>query len=207
MTCLTEKRAMELPLEMNYKKRYLALLLLLPLASLQAHEISGGGGYASGFSHPVLGLDHLLAMISVGILSAQLGGKAIWTVPSTFVAIMLIGGILGMNGIPLFTVETGIAFSVLALGVSMAADRKIPMSFAMLFVAFFAIFHGHAHGTEMPQVAKPWAYALGFVSGTAVIHISGVVFGAAFKSFQSGPQLLRYVGAGIAGIGFHLLIT
>ncbi len=145
-------------------------------------------------------------MISVGVLSAQLGGKAIWTVPSTFVAIMLVGGLLGMNEVPLFTVETGIAFSVLALGVAMAADRKMPISLAMLFVAIFALFHGHAHGTEMPLLAKPWLYALGFVSGTAVIHISGVVLGAAFKSFPNGPQLLRYIGAGIAGIGFHLLI-
>lgn len=191
---------------MNHIKRYIALLLMTPLASLQAHEMSGGGGFASGFSHPVLGLDHLLAMIAVGVLSAQLGGKAIWTVPSTFVAIMLVGGILGMNEVPLFTVETGIAFSVLALGVAMAAERKMPIPLAMLFVAIFALFHGHAHGTEMPQLAKPRLYALGFMSGTAVIHVSGVVFGAAFRSFQNGPQLLRYVGAGIAGIGFHLLI-
>lgn len=160
----------------------------------------------AGLSHPVLGFDHLLAMISVGILSAQMGGQAIWTVPLTFVSVMLIGGILGIQGMPLFSVELGIAFSVLALGIALAAEKKLSPILAMIFVGCFAIFHGHAHGTEMPYMAEPVLYACGFVAGTSVIHIAGVLIGTFSKKLRHGDQLLRYAGAGIAGIGFHLII-
>jgi len=171
-----------------------------------AHDAALGGGFTAGLGHPVLGFDHLLAMISVGILSAQMGGRAIWTVPLTFVAVMLAGGILGMQGIPLFSVELGIAFSVLALGVALTAEKKAPPVLAMLFVGFFAIFHGHAHGTEMPHLAEPALYAAGFIVGTACIHIAGVLIGNFSKQIANGAQLLRYVGAGISGIGLHLIV-
>jgi len=184
---------------------FIALLSLLP-ALAQAHEMGHGGGFMVGLKHPVLGFDHLLAMVSVGILSAQMGGKAIWTVPATFVGVMLVGGILGIMGVPLFSVEHGIAFSVLALGVALAAKEKLPVPLAMLFVGFFAIFHGHAHGTEMPNLSKPALYALGFVTGTAGIHIGGVLIGLVSQKSARGTEFLRFVGAGIAGIGFHLLI-
>lgn len=107
------------------KKNLLALLVacLLP-QFVWAHDLEGAGGFMSGFSHPVLGFDHLLAMISVGILSAQMGGRAIWSVPSVFVGVMLIGGVLGMQGIPLISVELGIAFSVFALGLALVAEKK-----------------------------------------------------------------------------------
>lgn len=184
---------------------YVSLItLILPNIAL-AHTATQTKGFISGLSHPVLGFDHLLAMISVGILSAQMGGRAIWTVPATFVAIMLAGGVLGMQGIPFFSVELGIACSVLALGVALAAEKKLPQVLAMLFVGFFAIFHGHAHGTEMPQLAQPALYALGFVIGTTVIHIAGVLVGSFSKFVPNGVQLLRYIGAGIAGIGFYLV--
>ena len=187
-------------------KLYILLMLLIFPSIAQAHE-EAGGGFISGLTHPVLGLDHLLAMISVGILSAQMGGKAIWTVPSAFVGLMLIGGIMGMNNIPFFPVELGIAVSVLVLGVAIAADKKLPTLVAMIAVGFFALFHGYAHGIEMPEVATPLLYAAGFTIGTALIHIAGVIIGIASKSFSSGPQLLRYIGAGIAGIGFHIIIV
>ena len=160
----------------------------------------------SGLSHPVLGFDHLLALISVGILSAQMGGRSIWTVPSTFVGVMLIGGVLGMQGVALFSVELGIAFSVFALGIALAAEKKVPAVLAMIFVGFFAVFHGHAHGTEMPNLAKPELYALGFFIGTANIHIVGVLVGIFAQKTPSGEQLLRFLGAGIAGIGFYLVV-
>lgn len=172
-----------------------------------AHEAGQGGGFFAGLSHPVLGFDHLLAMISVGILSAQMGGRNIWTVPFTFVTVMLAGGILGIQGIPLFSVELGIAFSVLALGIALAAEKKLPPVLAMVFVGFFAIFHGHAHGTEMPNLAEPMLYALGFVVGTAEIHIVGVMLGIYAQRNPNRMQMLRYVGAGIAGIGFHLIVS
>jgi urease accessory protein len=181
------------------------LLLITPTLAF-AHEAATGNGFMSGLSHPVLGLDHLLAMVSVGILSAQMGGKAIWSVPATFVIVMLLGGVIGMSGFGIGSVELGIVISVLALGVAIAASKKLPAFIAMAFVGFFAIFHGHAHGTEMPSIAEPALYALGFVVGTAALHIGGVVIGIAAARFKDGHQLLRFLGAGIAGIGFHLLI-
>lgn len=171
-----------------------------------AHQLSGGGGFISGLSHPVLGFDHLLAMLSVGILSAQMGGRSIWLVPLTFVAVMLIGGILGINDVPLLSVETGIAISVLALGVAITTEKKLAPVLAMAFVGFFAVFHGYAHGAEMPYLAEPAYYALGFVVGTAGIHIAGVLVGITARMYTDGEQLLRYLGAGISGIGFHLMI-
>lgn len=182
----------------------LAILLAVPNLAY-AHVMPGGGGFMSGFSHPVLGLDHLLAMLSVGILSAQMGGKAIWKVPLTFVLVMLVGGILGIKGIEIFSVELGIAISVFALGISITTEKKLPYFLAMLFVGFFAIFHGFAHGLEMPYLAKPEMYAAGFVVGTATIHIAGVMIGTVLQKMKHGAQLLRYLGAGIAGIGFHLI--
>jgi urease accessory protein len=189
------------------KKVLLAILVTLAIPAIaQAHEIGQGSGFNTGFTHPVLGLDHLLAMLSVGILSAQMGGRAIWSVPLAFVGVMLIGGLMGMNAVPFYSVELGIAISVLVLGIALVAEKKLPTWLAMLSVGFFALFHGHAHGTEMPEIGAPALYALGFVTGTAVIHIVGVFIGVFSKSFSSGPQLLRYVGAGIAGIGFHIII-
>jgi len=189
------------------KKSTLTLLIGLLLPSIVfAHESVPDSGFISGLSHPVLGFDHLLAMISVGILSAQMGGRAIWTVPLTFVVVMLIGGVLGIQGVPFFSVELGIAFSVFALGIALAAEKKLSAVIAMIFVGFFALFHGHAHGTEMPSLAKPMMYALGFVIGTVSIHIAGVLIGVFSKKINNGPQLLRYIGAAIAGIGFHMVI-
>jgi urease accessory protein len=120
---------------------------------------------------------------------------------------MLLGGILGMQGVPLFSVELGIAASVLVLGVALAAEKKLSPLMAMGFVGFFAIFHGYAHGAEMPTLAQPVFYALGFVVGTAAIHVTGVLIGVYSRRLQDGVQLLRYVGAGIAGIGFHLIVA
>ena len=185
----------------------LSIGTFFPIAA-NAHDESFSADvfFWSGLSHPVLGFDHLLAMISVGILSAQMGGSAIWTVPMTFVNVMLIGGMLGIKRIALLSVELGIAFSVLALGVALAAERKLSPILAMIFVGCFAIFHGHAHGTEMSSMAEPVLYACGFVTGTTVIHIAGVLIGVFSTKTSHGVQLLRYAGAGIAGIGFHLLI-
>lgn len=178
---------------------------LFPVVA-RAHQVGDGSGFVSGLSHPVLGLDHLLAMLAVGILSAQMGGRAIWSVPVTFVGVMLLGGWMGICGFPFFPVELGIAVSVVALGIALAAEKKLPEMVAMIAVGFFALFHGHAHGTEMPELAEPLMYAGGFVAGTALIHVSGVVIGLLSNTFSEGPQFLRYVGAGIAGIGIHLMM-
>ncbi|NIL95428.1 MAG: urease accessory protein UreJ, partial [Woeseiaceae bacterium] len=147
----------------------------------------------------------LLAMLSVGILSAQIGGRALWGVPATFVGVMIVGGLIGGYDIQLPLVESGIALSVTVLGVALAADKNMAVVWAMLFVGFFAIFHGHAHGTEMPDIAEPLLYGSGFVLGTAIIHLSGVFIGLASNKIAKGPVLLRFSGAGIAVIGLTML--
>ncbi|MBT8422989.1 MAG: HupE/UreJ family protein [Gammaproteobacteria bacterium] len=163
------------------------------------------GSFLSGLTHPVLGLDHFLAMVSVGILSAQMGGRAIWTVPATFVGIMAFGGLLGWIDVGLSAIEVGIAFSVLALGTAIAADKTVPLVVAMSAVGVFAIFHGYAHGAEMPVVAQPVKYAMGFMTGTALLHLAGVLIGDISQHYARGKVLLRISGAAIAAIGGFFL--
>lgn len=163
------------------------------------------GSFLSGLTHPVLGADHFLAMVSVGIVSAQLGGRAIWTVPATFVGVMAIGGLLGWLDIGLTALEAGIAFSVLALGAVIAADKTLPIALVMCAVGIFAIFHGYAHGAEMPVVAQPVTYALGFMSGTTFLHIAGVLIGDISQHYARGKVLLRVSGAAIAALGGFFL--
>lgn len=170
-----------------------------------AHTFKGETGFVSGLFHPVLGFDHLLAMLCVGIVSAQIGGRAIWTVPLTFVTVMGLGGFLGMQGIPIPGVEYGIAISVLILGLAVARGKKINAFVAHIGVGFFAIFHGHAHGAEMPAMADPVIFSSGFLLGTAAIHLAGVCIGLVSAKIRDGRQALRYVGAGIAGIGIYII--
>jgi len=190
------------------KKRLIRSTLLAMLISLipgiaYAHDgsVLPFGGFLSGLVHPVLGYDHLLAMLSVGILSAQIGGRAIWTVPATFVSVMALGGLLGFIDIGLSSTEIGIAASLVILGSIIAAERKLPIRLAMAGVGFFAVFHGYAHGSEMPQTAEPVAYAAGFLTGTALIHIAGVVIGDIARHYQRGPMVLRVGGVLIAITG------
>jgi len=183
----------------------LATLLMLPRLS-QAHvdpQLTMGS-FLGGLIHPVLGLDHFLAMVSVGIVSAQIGGRAIWTVPSTFVGVMTIGALLGWLEAGLPQTELGIAFSVLALGTVIAMDKTLPVKLAMVAVAIFAVFHGYAHGAEMPVIADPALYASGFVTGTAALHITGVIIGDISQHYALGKKLLRIAGGATAacGIGF-----
>jgi len=192
---------------MNRKKIFQSILFALLLSSIPsvayAHDGTNLplGGFLSGMVHPVLGYDHLLAMLSVGILSAQIGGRAIWTVPATFVSVMALGGVLGLIDIGLSATELGIAISLVILGSVIAAERSISIRVAMIGVGFFAIFHGYAHGAEMPDTAQPFLYALGFLVGTALIHIAGVVIGDIARHYERGKIILRGGGALIAVIG------
>lgn len=185
------------------KSFVIALLLAAIPEVAYAHEGTnlGLGGFLSGIVHPVLGYDHLLAMLSVGIISAQIGGRAIWTVPATFVSVMAVGGVLGLINVGLNITELGIAVSLLILGSVIAAERKIPTLIVMVGVGFFAIFHGYAHGSEVPDTAEPFLYALGFLIGTALIHIAGVVIGDISRHYERGKIALRVGGALIALIG------
>lgn len=184
------------------------LAALLPGIAL-AHEANTikFGSFLGGLTHPVLGPDHFLAMVSVGIVSAQIGGRAIWTVPATFVGVMAAGGVLGLFDVGLSAIEVGIASSVLVLGLAIAADRRVPVALAMASVALFAIFHGYAHGAEMPTVAEPVRYAAGFLTGTAALHVLGVIVGDISQHYARGKVLLRYAGGAIAGVGAWFLVA
>lgn len=172
------------------------------------NEVIKYGSFLGGLTHPVLGPDHLLAMLCVGILSVQIGGWAILTVPATFVTFMAIGGAVGVlnGGIPMEIIEFGIAASVLVLGGVIAAGRRLPVVVAMVAVAVFGSMHGYAHGVETPTIAQPGVYAIGFLLGTACIHLLGVLIGEVARQYQSGPRALRIAGAAIAMMGGLFLI-
>ncbi len=159
------------------------------------------GSFMAGITHPVLGVDHFLAMVSVGVVSAQIGGRALWSVPLTFVSVMAVGGVLGLFDAGLGAIEFGIAMSVLVLGGAIAADKSLPVWVAMIAVGLFAVFHGYAHGAEMPRVAEPVRYAAGFLTGTAALHVSGLVTGDITQHYERGIVALRVAGAAIAAIG------
>jgi len=183
----------------------IAVMILIPEVA-GAHGNTGGSGFIEGLNHPVFGFDHLLAMVTVGLLSAQIGGRALWTVPATFVSVMVVGGVLGMNGVRLPLVDYGIALSVLALGIAVVSARRLPVIVAMSFVGVFALFHGHAHGSEMPYFAQPALYALGFSLATAALHVLGAVSGYFALRNESGLKLLRLTGFFIAMSGVYFVV-
>lgn len=170
-----------------------------------AHSGTGlAGGFISGFLHPLTGFDHLLAMVSVGLWGAFLGRPLIVVLPVLFPAVMAVGGVLGMAGVPLPPVELGIALSVLVLGGMIAFAVRAPIWLASLLVAFFAIFHGYAHGNELPSAADPVGYSVGFVLSTGLLHVVGIVIGLVADHPQ-GRKLVRALGAAIALIGAFFL--
>jgi urease accessory protein len=158
-----------------------------------------------GLAHPLTGLDHILAMFAVGLWSAQRGGRAIWLVPLTFVLVMTLGGVLGMSGVSIPSVESGIAISVLVMGIFVAAALKLPLAISAAIVGLFALLHGQAHGAEVPASASGLAYALGFVAATIFLHAIGISFGLVSHRLHSS-QLVRYAGAAIAISGLFLCI-
>lgn len=180
-----------------------AFALAAPLA--QAHEGAGlAGGFMSGFAHPLLGWDHVVAMLAVGLWGAFLGAPALWLLPVVFPLVMAAGGALGVLGVPLPAVEIGIAVSAIALGGVVAGALRPPLWVAALLVALFAIFHGHAHGTELPQAASPLAYSLGFVVATGLLHLTGIALGLLAR-WPAGRIAVRGMGAGIALLGVLFL--
>lgn len=183
----------------------LAMLTALAVPAAQAHSGAGvAGGFTAGFMHPLGGLDHLLAMASVGIWGAFLGRPLIWMLPVAFPLIMVVGGVLGILGIPLPFVEVGVSSSVIVLGIAIAMAWRAPTAIAVAIISVFAIFHGHAHGTELPMAAAPEAYAAGFVMATGLIHIAGIGIGL-LVGVRGGQPLLRAAGAVIAATGIWIL--
>ena len=185
---------------------FLFCFLIYPLPVL-AHNFTGMVGFYDGISHPVLGFDHFLAMISVGIVSAQIGGRAIWTVPTTFVTIMTIGGLFGFFLIidEFFFVEIGIVFSVILLGLGITIEKKIPSKLIIIFVGIFGLFHGIAHGIEVPAAVNPLLFVLGFICGTSALHLFGVGIGYFSIKTTISLILLRITGLLFAVYGIYLL--
>lgn len=181
-----------------------AALCLASGAALAHVQEGQAAGFLAGLSHPVSGLDHVLAMVAVGLWGAQLGLPAIWLLPVAFPLVMAFGGFLGLLGIPLPGVEIGIALSAVALGIAVAAEARPPLWASALLVAVFAVFHGHAHGTELPEGQSGLAYSLGFVVATGLLHAGGIAIGLVHR-WPPGRAGLRVLGALVAvGGGFFL---
>lgn len=183
-------------------------LIVASATAAQAHTgVGHTAGFLHGFAHPFSGLDHMLAMVAVGLFAARLGGRALWLVPATFVAMMAVGGAWGISGASLPFVELGIAASVIALGMVVALNASMAVAVAMGLVGFFAVFHGHAHGTEMPLDASGASYAAGFMAATAVLHATGLAAGISAARFAAARSLraAQVAGGAMALAGFGLL--
>ena len=189
-------------------RRILFLLPFLLLPSLaQAHPNHGPAtGLAGGFMHPLTGLDHLCAMIAVGLWAAQRGGRALWAVPLAFVSAMTLGALAGMSGHTLPFVEQGIAASVLILGILIVSALRLPLAASIVLVGAFALFHGYAHGAEMPATASGFAYGAGFVAATAGLHLFGISLGLTARKLAT-EQMVRYAGGAIALCGLYLVFA
>ena len=183
----------------------IGLLLMLFASNVFAHAdaASVSGGFLSGLSHPIGGLDHITAMFAVGVWGFFLGRPAIWILPIVFPLVMAFGGVLGLLGIQVPMIEPGIAASSIVLGLLIAFAIKAPLWVAAVIVGAFAIFHGYAHGAELPEAANPLAYSLGFVIATGLLHLAGIAFGELAR-FSWGHYVVRAGGAliALAGVGF-----
>lgn len=185
----------------------IALFFAAPLGSAHAHQVEGiTGGLQAGLLHPLYGLDHVVAMVAVGLWGAFLGPPAIWLLPIVFPMVMALGGALGVIGVPIPFIETGIAASAIVLGVMVAFAVRPPLWVAALLVGAFAIFHGHAHGTELPGAANPLAYSMGFVVSTGLLHLGGIALALPAR-WPAGRTAVRAAGALIAAVGLAILTT
>jgi len=184
-----------------------AVIALAPTAAMAHTGHGDASGFMHGFIHPVGGLDHVLAMVTVGLFAYQLGGRARLLVPASFVLVMALGGMLAMAGMTVPFVETGIALSVLVLGGIVALRLNAPVAIAMGLVGLFAIFHGYAHGAEMPVDASGAAYAAGFLAATALLHAAGLATGALISRIAATRGRLAYQlgGGAVALAGIALL--
>lgn len=191
---------------MKFAARIAAIMLVaLPGAAL-AHTGAGDpSGFTHGFMHPLGGIDHMLAMVAVGLYAAMLGGRALWLVPAAFITAMAAGGTLGAAGYPLPHAEIGIGLSVVVLGLAVALRVSLPALAAMALAGAFAIFHGHAHGAEMPADMSGMTYAAGFLLATALLHGAGIALGRV--SAYPAPRLIQAAGGAMTLAGILLLLA
>ena len=179
-----------------------SLLLYAALSGTSAHaHVSGEAGWL----HPLSGLDHLLAMIAVGAWSSQIGGKAIWIVPSAFVGFMFLGGLVGFEHLELPATEIAVSFSVVLLGIAIATKQRLPLALAASATAMFGVFHGYAHGYEMPLMENKIMYTLGFLGMTALLHIIGAVGAHYLLKTRQGDRFLKFLGGLSALCGVYLV--
>jgi len=180
-----------------------AFLVSIPFA--HAHVQQGQAvGFLTGLGHPWSGLDHILAMIAVGLWGAQLGNPAIWMLPITFPLVMSLGAMMGLLGMPLPGIEVGIAISAIVLGIMVLREVRLNLNLAVILVGCFAVFHGHAHGTELPAGQSGLLYSMGFVTATGCLHGLGIAVGLIHR-WPMGKLVLRGSGALIATMGVFFL--
>lgn len=201
--CMTKKHEHQL---LTGRCLLLVLILCFPATAAAHTEAGAVDGFVSGFTHPISGLDHTAAMVAVGLWGAFLGQRAMWTLPVVFPVVMAFGGALGVLGIPFPVVETGIAISGAVLGLMVAFAVKPPLWVAAIVVGLFAIFHGHAHGTELPETANALVYSIGFVISTGLLHLAGIALGL-LVHWSWGRTIVRAGGAVISLVGFGFLFN
>jgi urease accessory protein len=196
-----------LPLGLIKQVLFITSILLLPGLAWTHVEVGvvGEGGLLSGMIHPVTGLDHVVAMVAVGLWGAILRAPAIWILPIAFPLIMTVGAVLGILEVPIPGIDLGIAASSIVLGVMVAGSFRPPLWIAFLLIAFFAICHGYPHGSAMPDFGVPLLYAAGFVISTGLLHVSGITLGLMYR-WQAGKVVVRSLGLVIAATGVYFLI-
>ena len=187
---------------------FAAALVLAPTTALAHAGHGDASGLVDGLTHPITGIDHVLAMIAVGVLAAQLGGRALWLVPLSFVGIMVIGGALGIAGIPLPFAELGVALSVVTFGLAVAFPFRLHTLAAVALAGFFALFHGHVHGAEIPAAASAVYYATGFIAATVLLHATGVGLGLQLgpPTGRLGRLAVQAGGGAMAMVGAAILV-
>ena len=184
---------------------FVALLVFAPAAALAHTGHDDASGLAHGFVHPMTGIDHVLAMVAVGLLAAQYSGRALWLVPLNFLVAMAIAGVIGMAGIVAPVPEVGIGVSVVVLGSAIAFQLRPPTFVSMVVVGFFALFHGYAHGAELPNGITGLSFALGFLLATALLHGTGVGLGLLMQRQASSRRLIQAGGGAMALVGIAVL--
>jgi urease accessory protein len=185
-----------------------AFFVLVPTVAF-AHAGHGDvSGLTHGFTHPITGIDHVLAMVAVGVLAARLGGRALWLVPLSFVGVMVLGGALGMAGILLPFAELGVALSVVVFGLAIAVPFRLQMLAAVALAGLFALFHGQVHSTEIPAAASALYYTVGFIAATTLLHATGISLGLLFRleTGKLGHRLVQAGGGAMALFGATILV-